>query len=87
MCGCCIRRYRVIKAPYRLSRLSPRPPPDKHESRLKGLIYFQAIEEVYYDHLRSATKVTAHTLTLPPARPEEDAYQSHHGFIYSCIQI
>lgn len=30
---------------------------DKHESKLKGLIYFQAIEEVYYDHLRSATKV------------------------------
>lgn len=31
--------------------------PDKHETKLKGLIYFQAIEEVYYDHLRSATKV------------------------------
>uniref|UniRef100_A0A673NMX8 PH domain-containing protein n=1 Tax=Sinocyclocheilus rhinocerous TaxID=307959 RepID=A0A673NMX8_9TELE len=30
---------------------------DKHESKLKGVIYFQAIEEVYYDHLRSATKV------------------------------
>uniref|UniRef100_A0A8C7RZU5 Pleckstrin homology-like domain family B member 1 n=1 Tax=Oncorhynchus mykiss TaxID=8022 RepID=A0A8C7RZU5_ONCMY len=30
---------------------------DKHESKLKGLIYFQAIEEVYYDHLRSATKL------------------------------
>ncbi|XP_068441643.1 pleckstrin homology-like domain family B member 1 isoform X2 [Clinocottus analis] len=29
---------------------------DKHESKLKGVIYFQAIEEVYYDHLRSATK-------------------------------
>lgn len=24
---------------------------------MKGVIYFQAIEEVYYDHLRSATKV------------------------------
>lgn len=32
---------------------------DKHETKLKGLIYFQAIEEVYYDHLRSATKVTS----------------------------
>uniref|UniRef100_A0A9J8BVE5 Pleckstrin homology-like domain, family B, member 1b n=2 Tax=Cyprinus carpio TaxID=7962 RepID=A0A9J8BVE5_CYPCA len=32
---------------------------DKHESKLKGVIYFQAIEEVYYDHLRSATKVRA----------------------------
>lgn len=31
---------------------------DKHETKLKGLIYFQAIEEVYYDHLRSATKVS-----------------------------
>uniref|UniRef100_A0A3Q2U2B4 Pleckstrin homology-like domain family B member 1 n=1 Tax=Fundulus heteroclitus TaxID=8078 RepID=A0A3Q2U2B4_FUNHE len=30
---------------------------DKHETKLKGVIYFQAIEEVYYDHLRSATKV------------------------------
>ena len=33
--------------------------PDKHETKLKGLIYFQAIEEVYYDHLRSAAKVNA----------------------------
>uniref|UniRef100_A0A670K9R0 Pleckstrin homology-like domain family B member 1 n=1 Tax=Podarcis muralis TaxID=64176 RepID=A0A670K9R0_PODMU len=31
---------------------------DKHETKLKGLIYFQAIEEVYYDHLRSAAKVS-----------------------------
>lgn len=31
---------------------------DKHETKLKGLIYFQAIEEVYYDHLRIATKVS-----------------------------
>ncbi|KAE8592402.1 hypothetical protein XENTR_v10018746 [Xenopus tropicalis] len=30
---------------------------DKHEAKLKGVIYFQAIEEVYYDHLRSAAKV------------------------------
>uniref|UniRef100_A0A4W5RR86 Pleckstrin homology-like domain family B member 1 n=1 Tax=Hucho hucho TaxID=62062 RepID=A0A4W5RR86_9TELE len=30
---------------------------DKHETKLKGVIYFQAIEEVYYDHLRIATKV------------------------------
>ncbi|KAF3855003.1 hypothetical protein F7725_023058 [Dissostichus mawsoni] len=29
---------------------------NKHETKLKGVIYFQAIEEVYYDHLRSATK-------------------------------
>uniref|UniRef100_A0A2I3HD99 Pleckstrin homology-like domain family B member 1 n=1 Tax=Nomascus leucogenys TaxID=61853 RepID=A0A2I3HD99_NOMLE len=30
---------------------------DKHEMKLKGVIYLQAIEEVYYDHLRSAAKV------------------------------
>ncbi len=30
---------------------------DKHEAKLKGVIYFQAIEEVYYDHLKSAHKV------------------------------
>ncbi|XP_067401971.1 pleckstrin homology-like domain family B member 3 [Emydura macquarii macquarii] len=27
---------------------------DKEEAKMKGVIYFQAIEEVYYDHLRSA---------------------------------
>lgn len=30
---------------------------DKHETKLKGVIYFQAIEEVYYDHLKNACKV------------------------------
>uniref|UniRef100_A0ABI7XEC0 PH domain-containing protein n=1 Tax=Felis catus TaxID=9685 RepID=A0ABI7XEC0_FELCA len=29
---------------------------DKHEAKLKGVIYFQAIEEVYYDHLKNANK-------------------------------
>ncbi|XP_029611032.1 pleckstrin homology-like domain family B member 2 isoform X2 [Salmo trutta] len=29
---------------------------DKHEAKLKGVIYFQAIEEVYYDHLKKAHK-------------------------------
>lgn len=33
-------------------------PTDKHEAKLKGVIYFQAIEEVYYDHLKNAHKVT-----------------------------
>lgn len=33
-------------------------PADKHEAKLKGVIYFQAIEEVYYDHLKNAHKVT-----------------------------
>ncbi|XP_037603821.1 pleckstrin homology-like domain family B member 1 isoform X10 [Sebastes umbrosus] len=37
---------------------------DKHETKLKGLIYFQAIEEVYYDHLRSATKSPSPSLTF-----------------------
>ncbi|XP_077421242.1 pleckstrin homology-like domain family B member 1 isoform X9 [Vanacampus margaritifer] len=37
---------------------------DKHETKLKGVIYFQAIEEVYYDHLRSATKRGFFNLSL-----------------------
>ncbi|XP_023135982.2 pleckstrin homology-like domain family B member 1 isoform X7 [Amphiprion ocellaris] len=37
---------------------------DKHETKLKGLIYFQAIEEVYYDHLRSAAKSPNPSLTF-----------------------
>lgn len=39
---------------------------DCDERKLKGVIYFQAIEEVYYDHLRTATSVsspTAHQLS------------------------
>ncbi|XP_066837284.1 pleckstrin homology-like domain family B member 1 isoform X8 [Anser cygnoides] len=37
---------------------------DKHETKLKGVIYFQAIEEVYYDHLRSAAKKGLFILSL-----------------------
>ncbi|XP_069597134.1 pleckstrin homology-like domain family B member 1 isoform X7 [Ranitomeya imitator] len=37
---------------------------DKHEAKLKGVIYFQAIEEVYYDHLRSAAKKRIFNLSL-----------------------
>ncbi|XP_066190756.1 pleckstrin homology-like domain family B member 1 isoform X6 [Sylvia atricapilla] len=37
---------------------------DKHEIKLKGVIYFQAIEEVYYDHLRSAAKSPNPALTF-----------------------
>ncbi|XP_050778040.1 pleckstrin homology-like domain family B member 1 isoform X9 [Gopherus flavomarginatus] len=37
---------------------------DKHETKLKGVIYFQAIEEVYYDHLRSAAKKGFFNLSL-----------------------
>ncbi|CAG6007581.1 unnamed protein product [Menidia menidia] len=43
---------------------SPDLEPDKHETKLKGVIYFQAIEEVYYDHLRSATKSPNPSLTF-----------------------
>jgi len=37
---------------------------DKHETKLKGVIYFQAIEEVYYDHLKNAYKVNFDTVFL-----------------------
>ncbi|KAK0143294.1 Pleckstrin y-like domain family B member 2 [Merluccius polli] len=37
---------------------------DKHEAKLKGVIYFQAIEEVYYDHLKNAHKSPNPMLTF-----------------------
>lgn len=37
---------------------------DKEETKLKGVIYFQAIEEVYYDHLRCASKSPNPRLTF-----------------------
>ncbi|XP_064444413.1 pleckstrin homology-like domain family B member 2 isoform X2 [Mirounga angustirostris] len=37
---------------------------DKHEAKLKGVIYFQAIEEVYYDHLKNANKSPNPLLTF-----------------------
>ncbi|XP_067831422.1 pleckstrin homology-like domain family B member 1 isoform X5 [Heptranchias perlo] len=37
---------------------------DKQEMKLKGVIYFQAIEEVYIDHLRSAPKSPNPLLTF-----------------------
>ncbi|XP_066495349.1 pleckstrin homology-like domain family B member 1 isoform X12 [Tiliqua scincoides] len=42
---------------------------DKHETKLKGLIYFQAIEEVYYDHLRSAAKKGFFSFRLASVAP------------------
>nr|KAF6467034.1 pleckstrin homology like domain family B member 1 [Rousettus aegyptiacus] len=42
---------------------------DKHETKLKGVIYFQAIEEVYYDHLRSAAKKRFFSFTLATESP------------------
>lgn len=38
---------------------------DCDERKLKGVIYFQAIEEVYYDHLRTATSVSYRTQPEP----------------------
>ncbi|XP_025072260.1 pleckstrin homology-like domain family B member 3, partial [Alligator sinensis] len=43
---------------------APAPCQDKEETKLKGVIYFQAIEEVYYDHLRSAWKSPNPALTF-----------------------
>ncbi|CAL8304456.1 unnamed protein product, partial [Gadus morhua 'NCC'] len=37
---------------------------DKHETKMKGVLYFQAIEEVYYDHLKSAHKSPNPLLTF-----------------------
>ncbi|KAM8900059.1 pleckstrin homology-like domain family B member 2 isoform 2-T2 [Spinachia spinachia] len=37
---------------------------DKHETKVKGVIYFQAIEEVYYDHLKNAHKSPNPSLTF-----------------------
>ncbi|XP_029313608.1 pleckstrin homology-like domain family B member 2 isoform X4 [Cottoperca gobio] len=37
---------------------------DKHEAKLKGVIYFQAIEEVYYDHLKNAHKSPTPSMTF-----------------------
>ncbi|XP_043848521.1 pleckstrin homology-like domain family B member 1 isoform X9 [Dromiciops gliroides] len=42
---------------------------DKHETKLKGVIYFQAIEEVYYDHLRSAAKKRFFNFSLVTESP------------------
>ncbi|XP_035120661.3 pleckstrin homology-like domain family B member 1 isoform X23 [Callithrix jacchus] len=42
---------------------------DKHETKLKGVIYFQAIEEVYYDHLRSAAKRRFFRFTMVTESP------------------
>ncbi|KAL4657366.1 pleckstrin homology-like domain family B member 2 isoform X1 [Arapaima gigas] len=37
---------------------------DKHEAKMKGVLYFQAIEEVYYDHLKNAHKSPNPSLTF-----------------------
>ena len=38
--------------------------PDYDERKLKGVIYFQAIEEVYYDHLRTSSVIILLILVL-----------------------
>lgn len=49
---------------------------DKHETKLKGVIYFQAIEEVYYDHLKNAYKVNFVTAVLTTYHMEYPKYSS-----------
>uniref|UniRef100_A0A672KYK5 Pleckstrin homology like domain family B member 1 n=1 Tax=Sinocyclocheilus grahami TaxID=75366 RepID=A0A672KYK5_SINGR len=56
---------------------------DKHESKLKGVIYFQAIEEVYYDHLRSATKKGFFNLNLTNVRI---ALHRYHPILHVCLE-
>lgn len=49
---------------------------DKHETKLKGVIYFQAIEEVYYDHLKNAYKVNFVIAVLTTYHIEYSKYSS-----------
>uniref|UniRef100_A0A4W5PXM2 Pleckstrin homology-like domain family B member 1 n=1 Tax=Hucho hucho TaxID=62062 RepID=A0A4W5PXM2_9TELE len=58
---------------------------DKHESKLKGLIYFQAIEEVYYDHLRSATKCSQCTLFHKSPNPSLTFCVKTHDRLYFMV--
>ncbi|XP_030293696.1 pleckstrin homology-like domain family B member 2 [Sparus aurata] len=47
---------------------------DKHETKMKGVIYFQAIEEVYYDHLKNAHKSPNPSLTFSVKTPDRVYY-------------
>uniref|UniRef100_A0A8C7KN02 Pleckstrin homology-like domain family B member 1 n=1 Tax=Oncorhynchus kisutch TaxID=8019 RepID=A0A8C7KN02_ONCKI len=58
---------------------------DKHESKLKGLIYFQAIEEVYYDHLRSATKCSQYILFHKSPNPSLTFCVKTHDRLYFMV--
>uniref|UniRef100_A0A8C2KKE2 Pleckstrin homology-like domain family B member 1 n=1 Tax=Cyprinus carpio TaxID=7962 RepID=A0A8C2KKE2_CYPCA len=58
---------------------------DKHETKLKGVIYFQAIEEVYYDHLRSATKVMSAFSTTPSPNPSLTFCVKTHDRLYFMV--
>uniref|UniRef100_A0AAX7U7R6 Pleckstrin homology-like domain family B member 1 n=1 Tax=Astatotilapia calliptera TaxID=8154 RepID=A0AAX7U7R6_ASTCA len=58
---------------------------DKHETKLKGLIYFQAIEEVYYDHLRSATKVNTPLFTMLNPTPSLTFCVKTHDRLYYMV--
>ncbi|MBN3309519.1 PHLB1 protein, partial [Amia calva] len=61
---------------------------DKHETKLKGVIYFQAIEEVYYDHLRSATKVCSGRMWLEPGLMDTlfSQFQSPNPSLTFCVK-
>ncbi|XP_067173030.1 pleckstrin homology-like domain family B member 3 [Apteryx mantelli] len=54
------RRWFLLDRPRRLLAYYG----DKEETKLKGVIYFQAIEEVYYDHGRAACKSPNPRLTF-----------------------
>uniref|UniRef100_A0A8C4DF39 Pleckstrin homology-like domain family B member 1 n=1 Tax=Dicentrarchus labrax TaxID=13489 RepID=A0A8C4DF39_DICLA len=58
---------------------------DKHETKLKGLIYFQAIEEVYYDHLRSATKSPPLPVILQSPNPSLTFCVKTHDRLYYMV--
>ncbi|XP_065816044.1 pleckstrin homology-like domain family B member 1 isoform X6 [Labrus bergylta] len=58
---------------------------DKHETKLKGVIYFQAIEEVYYDHLRSATKKGFFNLNISSPNPSLTFCVKTHDRLYYMV--
>ncbi|XP_078283056.1 pleckstrin homology-like domain family B member 1 isoform X5 [Rhinoraja longicauda] len=58
---------------------------DKHESKLKGVIYFQAIEEVYYDHLRSASKGYLSLRTINSPNPSLTFCVKTHDRLYFMV--
>ncbi|XP_069750828.1 pleckstrin homology-like domain family B member 1 isoform X4 [Narcine bancroftii] len=58
---------------------------DKHESKLKGVIYFQAIEEVYYDHLRSASKRYLSLRTINSPNPSLTFCVKTHDRLYFMV--
>ncbi|XP_059497349.1 pleckstrin homology-like domain family B member 3 isoform X2 [Stegostoma tigrinum] len=50
---------------------------DKEETKLKGVIYFQALEEIYFDHLRRAPKALLHGRSDRRHAPDLDGGHPH----------